>query len=122
MYSSCNLLIGNGHVLRGWSEHALHQGALSLQVVVHWGGDCKVSKAAEVCVGTVQQVVQTLAALQACTRSVRPTSVRPTVFSQKQMMGVEQSFETGIRFWIQGRGEHWTIFQSTESCSLASWQ
>lgn len=70
VHSSCDLLIGYGHVLRGWSEHTLHEGALPLQVVVHWGGHSQVSKAAEVCIGTVQQVVQTLAALQSC----NPTS------------------------------------------------
>ena len=64
VHSCCNLLIGDGHVLRGWREHALHQRALPLQVVVHRGGDSKVGKTAEVCVCAVQQVVQTLAALQ----------------------------------------------------------
>lgn len=71
VHTGCNLLIGYGHVLRGWSEHTLHEGALPLQVVVHWGGHGQVSKAAEVCIGAVQQVVQTLAALQSCNQTSR---------------------------------------------------
>lgn len=64
VHPCCNLLVGDGHILCGWSQHTLHQRALPLQVVVHWGGDSKVGKTAEVGVGAVQQVVQTLAALQ----------------------------------------------------------
>lgn len=64
VHSCCNLLIGDGHILCGWGEYTLHQGALPLQIVVYWGGDCKVGKTAEICVCAVQQVVKALASLQ----------------------------------------------------------
>ena len=58
MHSCSNVFIGHGHVLGGWREHTLHQGALALQVVVNWRCDRQVCKAAEVCIGAVQQIVQ----------------------------------------------------------------
>lgn len=64
VHSCCNVFISHGHVLSGRCEHTLHERALAFQVVIHRGGDCQVSKAAEVCICTVQQIVQALTALQ----------------------------------------------------------
>ena len=86
VHSCCNLLIGDGHILRGWSEHTLHQRTLPLEVVVHWGGDSKVGKTAEVCACAVQQAVQTLAALRSCNQTVSELQLIAQS-SYKEVMG-----------------------------------
>ena len=65
-----NLLVGHGHVGVCWREHALHQAALPLSVVLLRRRQRQVSEAGEVCVSAVQQVVKALRPLQSTITSL----------------------------------------------------